>query len=119
MSTLKKVLALTLALAMILSVSAFAGSYKADTYKDAASIDKDCEDSIELLYALDIMQGDAQGNFRPNDTITRAEVAKMIYVIKNYGKMIRLSPIRTRRSSPTFPLPPGMPATSTTAASPS
>ena len=85
MSTLKKVLALTLALAMILSVSAFAGSYKADTYKDAASIDKDCEDSIELLYALDIMQGDAQGNFRPNDTITRAEVAKMIYVIKNYG----------------------------------
>lgn len=86
MSTLKKVLALTLALAMILSVSAFAGSYKADTYKDAASIDKDCEDSIELLYALDIMQGDAQGNFRPNDTITRAEVAKMIYVIKNYGK---------------------------------
>ena len=86
MSTLKKVLALTLALAMILSVSAFAGFYKADTYKDAASIDKDCEDAVELLYALDIMQGDAQGNFRPNDTITRAEVAKMIYVIKNYGK---------------------------------
>ena len=86
MSTLKKVLALTLALAMILSVSAFAGSYKADTYKDAASIDKDCEDAVELMYALDIMQGDAQGNFRPNDTITRAEIAKMIYVIKNYGK---------------------------------
>ena len=86
MSTLKKVLALTLALAMILSVSAFAGFYKADTYKDAASIDKDCEDAVELMYALDIMQGDAQGNFRPNDTITRAEIAKMIYVIKNYGK---------------------------------
>ena len=85
MSTLKKVLALTLALAMILSVSAFAG-YKADTYKDAASIDEDCEDAVELMYALEIMKGDTQGNFRPNDTITRAEVAKMIYVIKNYGK---------------------------------
>ena len=33
MSTLKKILALSLALAMILSVSAFAGNYSADTYK--------------------------------------------------------------------------------------
>ena len=53
MSTFKKLLALTLALAMVLSVSAFAGSYKADAYKDAAGIDEDCEDAIELLYALD------------------------------------------------------------------
>ena len=86
MSTFKKLLALTLALAMVLSVSAFAGSYKADTYKDAAGIDEDCEDAIELLYALDIMKGDANGNFNPTATITRAEVAKMIYVILNYGK---------------------------------
>ena len=85
MSTFKKLLALTLALAMVLSVSAFAG-YKADTYKDAAGIDEDCEDAIELLYALDIMKGDANGNFNPTATITRAEVAKMIYVILNYGK---------------------------------
>ena len=86
MSTFKKLLALTLALAMVLSVSAFAGSYKADTYKDAAGIDEDCEDAIELMYALDIMKGDANGNFNPTATITRAEVAKMIYVILNYGK---------------------------------
>ena len=85
MSTFKKLLALTLALAMVLSVSAFAG-YKADTYKDAASIDEDCEDAIELLYALDIMKGDANGNFNPTATITRAEMAKMIYVVLNYGK---------------------------------
>ena len=86
MSTFKKLLALTLALAMVLSVSAFAGSYKADTYKDAAGIDEDCEDAIELMYALDIMKGDANGNFNPTATITRAEIAKMIYVILNYGK---------------------------------
>ena len=86
MSTFKKLLALTLALAMVLSVSAFAGSYKADTYKDAAGIDEDCEDAIELLYALDIMTGDNNGNFNPTATITRAEIAKMIYVILNYGK---------------------------------
>ena len=85
MSTFKKLLALTLALAMVLSVSAFAG-YNPDTYKDATSIDEDCEEAIELLYALDIMKGDANGNFNPEATITRAEVAKMIYVILNYGK---------------------------------
>ncbi len=85
MSTFKKLLALTLALAMVLSVSAFAGSYKADTYKDAASIDEDAEGAIELLYALDIMKGDENGNFNATATITRAEMAKMIYVILNYG----------------------------------
>lgn len=86
MSTLKKILALSLALAMILSVSVFAGNYSADTYKDAAAIDKDAAESVELLYALKVMTGDEKGNFNPNATITRAEVAKMIYVILNYGK---------------------------------
>jgi len=86
MSTLKKILALSLALAMILSVSAFAGNYSADTYKDAAAIDEDAAEAVELLYALKVMTGDEKGNFNPNATITRAEVAKMIYVILNYGK---------------------------------
>lgn len=84
MSTLKKILALSLALAMILSVSVFAG-YTTDSYKDAAAIDEDAAESVELMYALDIMTGDEKGNFNPNATITRAEVAKMIYVILNKG----------------------------------
>ena len=84
MSTLKKILALSLALAMILSVSVFAG-YTTDSYKDAAAIDEDAAGAVELLYALDIMTGDEKGNFNPNATITRAEVAKMIYVILNNG----------------------------------
>ncbi len=85
MSTFKKLLALTLALAMVLSVSAFAGTYSANTYKDAADIDKDAADAVELLYALDIMVGDENGNYNPTATITRAEMAKMIYVVLNYG----------------------------------
>ena len=84
MSKIKKLIALTLALAMVLSVSAFAGSYKADTYADAASINSDCKSAIELLYALDIMVGDGK-NFNPESAVTRAEMAKMIYVILNYG----------------------------------
>ena len=84
MSTFKKLLALTLALAMVLSVSAFAGNYSANTYADADKINEDCEDAIELLYALDIMKGDGK-NFNPEASVTRAEMAKMIYVILNYG----------------------------------
>ena len=83
MSIFKKLLALSLALAMILSVSAFAG-YSAETYADADKINEDCEDAIELLYALDIMKGDGK-NFNPEASVTRAEMAKMIYVILNYG----------------------------------
>ncbi|MBR6574982.1 MAG: S-layer homology domain-containing protein [Clostridia bacterium] len=84
MSKIKKLIALTLALAMVLSVSAFAGSYKADTYADADKINEDCQDAVELLYALDIMVGDGK-NFNPESAVTRAEMAKMIYVILNYG----------------------------------
>lgn len=90
MSTLKKILALSLALAMVLSVSAFAGNYTADTYQDVNAIDSGAAEAVEVLYALDIMVGNTntatgKTEFRPNDTITRAEVAKMIYVILNYG----------------------------------
>lgn len=90
MSTLKKILALSLALAMVLSVSAFAGNYTADTYQDVNAIDSGAAEAVEVLYALKVMVGNTntatgKTEFRPNDTITRAEVAKMIYVILNYG----------------------------------
>ena len=82
MSTQKKLLALTLALAMVLSVSVFAGNYSADTYADADKINEDCKDAVELMYALVIMQGTG-ANFEPNAPITRAQMAKILYVILN------------------------------------
>ena len=85
MSTLKKLLALTLALAMVLSVSVFAANYSEDVYADAADIHEDCKDAVELMYALEIMQGTG-ANFEPNAPITRAQMAKIIYVIMNGGK---------------------------------
>lgn len=35
-------------------------------------------DSVKLLSALGIMNGDGDGNYRPDDTITRAEVTKLV-----------------------------------------
>ncbi len=82
--SMKKLLALVLALTMVLSVSA-AAAYTVAPYGDAEQVNEDCEVAVQTLYSMDIMKGDDKGNFRPEATITRAEVAKMIYVILNYG----------------------------------
>ena len=85
MSTIKKLLALVLALTMVLSATAFAG-YTVVPYGDADGIAAGAEEAVQLLYSLNIMKGDNKGNFNPEATITRAEVAKMIYVVLNYGE---------------------------------
>ena len=79
MRTLKKVLALTVVLATLLSISAFAA------FSDEESINENFVDAVNLLGALNVMTGDTEGTFRPTDTISRAEAAKMIYVIRNGG----------------------------------
>ena len=79
MRTLKKVLALTVVLATLLSISAFAA------FSDEESINENFVDAVNLLGALNVMTGDTEGTFRPNETISRAEAAKMIYVIRNGG----------------------------------
>ncbi len=71
MRNLKKVLALVIAFSMMLSVVAFAG------YSDVDA-DADYAGAVELLSALNIIKGDDQGNFNPDNTITRAEMAAII-----------------------------------------
>jgi len=71
MRNLKKVLALVIAFSMMLSVVAFAG------YNDVDA-DADYAGAVELLSALDIIKGDDQGNFNPDNTITRSEMAAII-----------------------------------------
>ena len=83
--SMKKLLALVLALTMVLSVSA-AAAYSVVPYGDAEAIAEGAEVAVEMLYNMGIMKGDNKGNFNPEATITRAEVAKMIYVILNYGE---------------------------------
>lgn len=79
MRTLKKVLALSLVFAMAFTLMAGAA------YKDEDSIDSSLRDDITLLEALGVFQGDENGNFNPENNVTRAEAAKMIYVLKNNG----------------------------------
>lgn len=79
MRTMKKMLALSVVLATLFSLTAFA------SFKDEQSIRSDLLADVELLTALNIIKGDTQGNFNPEKSITRAEAAKMIYVLKMKG----------------------------------
>ena len=59
----------------------FAGA----AFTDEADINADNRDAVELLTALNIIQGYEDGSFDPSGTVTRAEMAKMIYTIRNGG----------------------------------
>ncbi len=71
MKNLKKVLALVVVFSMMLSTVAFAA------FPDVAE-DADYANAVNTIAALGIVGGDDQGNFNPDNTITRAEFTKMI-----------------------------------------
>ena len=69
-------------LAFACAFTMFAG---AASFTDAADISDVNADAVELLSALNIIQGDPDGSFAPEREVTRAEMAKMIYTIRNGG----------------------------------
>ncbi|MFI3227484.1 MAG: S-layer homology domain-containing protein [Clostridia bacterium] len=77
MTNFNKVLSLTLASATLLSTVAGA------TFTDNDEIT--LSEAVETLVALNVIQGYEDGSFRPENTVTRAEMAKMIFTIKNGG----------------------------------
>lgn len=78
MSNLKKVFALALVFA--LSLTLFAGA----AFTDQADIAEDYIDDVNMLVELGVVGGYPDGSFKPENTITRAEFAKLAYVLK-YG----------------------------------
>ena len=54
-------------------------------FTDDKSIDADCKVAVDTLVALGVLAGDPDGSFRPEDGLTRAEAAKIIYTIRNKG----------------------------------
>ena len=39
-------------------------------------------DAVDMLVALGVVDGFEDGSFQPNGTVTRAQMAKMIYVLR-------------------------------------
>ena len=75
MKNLKKVLALVLAFACAFTM--FAGA----AFTDEADIQS--KDAVNMLTALGVIDGYDDGSFQPDGTVTRAEMAKMIFVVRN------------------------------------
>ena len=76
MRNLKKILALVLALVMSFSLMA-----TANAFTDSEKINGTYEEAVEVLSALKVFQGYENGSFVPQGSITRAEVAAIIYRI--------------------------------------
>ncbi len=80
MKNLSKVLALVLVVAMIFSFAVSASA--ATSYKDDASIKN--QEAVELLSALNVLNGYTDGTFKPAGSITRGEFAVMVsYMVAN------------------------------------
>ena len=76
MRNLKKILALVLAMVMTLSVMSVAGAFT-----DDESISANYKEAADVLSGLKVFQGRPDGSFDPQGSITRAEVAAIIYRI--------------------------------------
>ncbi len=77
----KKVLSFVMALAMAFTV--FAGAVNGVSYTDSEQFRTDAgRDATEILTSLGVIHGFPDGTFRPGQSVTRAELAKMIYIIK-------------------------------------
>ena len=80
MKNFRKVLALVLVVATLFS---FAAMTSAKTYEDADKISY--TEAVEVLSALEILNGYEDDTFKPTNTISREEMAKMIAVLANAG----------------------------------
>ena len=81
MRNLKKFLALALAMVMAFSLMVTANAATTGTqYSDVAGVTPAFEEAVDVLTGMKVFQGDAEApTFRPGSSITRAEVAAIIY----------------------------------------
>lgn len=82
MKRLTKLISLILAFCMAMSLTSFAA------YKDVDA-NADYADALSLLSTLGIFEGDEYGNFNPNKTITRAEMAAIVCRAMGLGDMVQ------------------------------
>ena len=78
MKTLKRSLALVLALVLVIGVMGAAASAAGlEKFPDAGKVDAGFKTATEVLVNLGIIEGD-EGGLRPDDPLTRAEACKII-----------------------------------------
>ncbi len=81
MNNLKRILSLALASVMLVGMMVVGAS--AAEFNDGADINNN--DAVDTLVALNVIGGYDDGSFRPEGSVTRAQMAKMIAVAMNGG----------------------------------
>ncbi|QSX05271.1 S-layer homology domain-containing protein [Sedimentibacter sp. zth1] len=89
---MKKVLSLVVIIAMVLSSMSFAF---ASTFEDVDAENEKLVEATNLLNSLGIIKGYEDGSFKPEKTVKRAEMAKMLIVALGYGEIASDTPIFT------------------------
>ena len=79
---MKKVLSLVLAFAMVLSCFSAAFAAPADV------TDKNQVKAVEALMALKVVDGYEDGSYKPANTVTRAEMAKLLVEALGFGHLV-------------------------------
>ena len=72
---MKKLLALTLSVLMLLSAIPFAG---AASFKDSADVAFTNVEAVDIMSDLKVFAGFPEGDFKPDDSLTRAQAAKIL-----------------------------------------
>ena len=86
MKNFRKVLALVLVVATLFSFASIAGAKTLADYTDADKVTtENYKFAVDVLSGLEILNGYEDDTFKPTNTITRAEMAKMIAVLANAG----------------------------------
>lgn len=80
----KKFISIALAAMVLLAQTAIA-------YTDVPDTDLDAE-AINILTSLGVLEGFEDGSFRPDDTVTRAEAAKIVVLVAGRDPMPGISP---------------------------
>ena len=81
MRNLKKVLALVLALVMAMSLMVTAGATSLSDYKDSGSVTAKYATAVDVATQLGVLRGMGDDVYAPQGTLTRAQLATMIYRI--------------------------------------
>jgi hypothetical protein len=81
---MKKILALVLVLSLVLGTFSFAF---ADGHLPEDVVGEDYQEEVETLMALGVVNGYPDGTFKPERTVTRAEMAKLLVEALGYGEL--------------------------------
>jgi hypothetical protein len=80
---------MVLCLAMMLSIMVVGAGA---AFSDAKDIDTKHQEAVDMCVSLNIINGNPDNTFKPNDNVTREQMAKMICVLDNGGKEPSLAP---------------------------